>query len=78
MNREAQIEHDRWSVLCEEAMASGIDPNKEKFNAVFRAIAMWGESLVALRLTQTPEQREKAAAMANERYRAVKKPKTRS
>jgi hypothetical protein len=72
MSRESEIEYNRWSLLCNEASAAGIDPNKPKFNGLFRAIALWGESLVAFRVTQTPVQRANAHATAMKRYKAVR------
>lgn len=75
ITRESEIEYNRWRILCEEAKAVGIDPNYPKFDALFRAIALWGESLSAFRQTQTKQDREKAASIAVERYNVVKKKK---
>ena len=75
MNREMEIEVNRWRLLCEEAMKVGIDPNKPQFNRVFRAIALWGESLVALRQTQTTEVVAKAATMAFNNWQDISKKK---
>lgn len=67
MTRETQAEYRGWLRFCEEARKVGIDPNDKKFNKMFRAAALWGETLVAFRLTQTPTQRVGALAQATER-----------
>ncbi len=75
ISRESEIEFNRWHVLCEEAKAVGIDPNKPKFNLLFRAIANWGESLVTFRNTQTQDQRDECLSMSERRYQDSKRKK---
>lgn len=71
MNRESKIEYNRWQLLCDEARAVGIDPNNKRFNRLFRTMQLWGESLAALRGTQTQEERDKALTVARERWKKV-------
>lgn len=73
LSREAKNEFNCWKTASEEARHVGINPNNSKFNAMFRAIAMWGEALAALRCTQPREHRKKAMSMAKNRYASLKR-----
>jgi hypothetical protein len=64
MTRETEIEYNRWRLFVDHAKKAGIDINDPKYTLMVKTIAVWGEALVALRLTQTPEQRSKAMQMA--------------
>lgn len=73
LSREAKNEYNCWTTACEELRHAGIDPNNSEFNALFRAIAMWGEALAALRCTQDRKHRERAATTAKTRYASLKR-----
>lgn len=57
---EMHAEYESWQNVVKECRRLGIDMNQPKYNRLIRAIAVWGESLSALRMTQ-PEQSVAAA-----------------
>lgn len=71
MNREWRI----WRTFCKELEArlgDDVDLNDGSWGPVFRAIEHWGEELVALRLEQEPEARDRARDQRRENYEAVR------
>jgi hypothetical protein len=57
---QMHTEHAAWTDgVVHEFRALGIDINQEKYDALARAIELWGEELAALRLA-SPEPHERA------------------
>jgi len=49
------VEWRAWQLVIERFRAEIGNPNEERFNPLFRAIELWGELLVELRLTQSAD-----------------------
>jgi len=63
------VEWVAWRSLCELLEARGVNINTD--NELARSIERWGEELVALRVSQTPDERAKALADRRQQVRAL-------
>lgn len=67
---EGHYEIDGWHCVVAEwrQLVPDLDWNSPQVNGLVRAIEMWGERLVALRLTQDDETRRRAHIEKEKRY----------
>ena len=62
-------EWEAWQLVVKEFNASVGDINA--YDPLVKAIQLWGEKLVKLRVSQSPEEREKALSDNQQRYDMV-------
>lgn len=65
MQPQAKAEWDAWQLVVKHWPGNIDDP---QFNTLVKAIQLWGEYLVALRVTQDEAMRDKARADYHARY----------
>jgi hypothetical protein len=66
-------EYEAWRNVMAEWLAADLPGiNDSKWNPLVRAIELWGECLVSLRLSQSPEDRFQILSEAVAKYEAVR------